>query len=153
MKYQCRLIDDNDTRQVLAIRRTTTTEKLPETLSDCYSKIRAYLDKMGESPVGSPFVSFYNNDQENLEVDAGYYVAKHVKGKGEIVSRVTNAGKKISCIYIGKHEKTEVSYDEITDWIKERNYETKGAAYIFYHDDPTEIPEGMLGTEVVISVE
>jgi effector-binding domain-containing protein len=153
MKYQCRIIDENITRQILSINRTTTLEDLPDTLSDCFSKIRAYLDSIGEYPAGSPFVAFHNNDMENLEIEAGYPVKIDVVGKGEIISRKTESGKQVSCVYAGKYAEYDPGHEEILQWIKEHNFQPKGISYEFYHADPTEMPDGKCETEIIFPIQ
>lgn len=152
MKYQCKLVDDETARYVLSIKTTTTLENLSKTLSQCYSAIEGYLYKMGEHPLGAPFVAFHSNDTDNLVIEAGYPVSKLIAGKGDIIASELPTGKKVSCTYMGPYEKIKPDYDDIMAWMKKHNFKPKGISYEFYRGDPTEVAQEELETEVVIPI-
>lgn len=149
MNFECKLIDEKTVRHVLSIRKTVNQNELASVLSDCYSQIKNYLNSIGEVIAGPPFVGFLNNDMEKLEIDVGYPVRKKIEGKGNIIASDMPAGKKVSCVNVGSYEKIEPSYLEIKEWLKENNYRPEGISYQFFLDDPLEIPDGELQTEIV----
>lgn len=149
MNYQCKIIDEKVMHHVLIIKKTTTVEEMPKVLSECYSRIKGYLNGMGKIPVGSPFVAFINDDVENLEIEVGLTVGKKIKGNKDIIAKDIPSGKKVSCIHVGNYEKIEPNHETIRRWMEENNYKPKGVSYEFYIDDPLEVAEGRMQTKVV----
>jgi effector-binding domain-containing protein len=149
MNYQCKIIDEKVTHHVLTIKKTTTVEEMPKVLSECYSRIKGYLNSISEIPVGAPFVAFNNDDVKNLEIEVGLTVGKKIKGEKEIIARDIPGGKKVSCVHVGTYEEIEPNHDTIRRWMEEHNYKPKGVSYEFYVDDPLEVAEGRMQTKVV----
>jgi effector-binding domain-containing protein len=149
MNYQCKIIDEKTTHHVLVINKTTTIEEMPKVLSECYSRIKGYLNGIGEIPVGAPFVAFHNDDVEKLEIEVGLTVGKRIKGEKDILARDIPGGKKVSCVHVGTYEEIEPNHDTIRRWMEEHHYKPKGVSYEFYVDDPLEVAEGKMQTKVV----
>ena len=150
MNYQCKIIDEKVGHNVLTIKRNTTVEAMPKVLSECYSRIKGYLNGIGEIPAGAPFVAFHNDDVDNMEIEVGLTVRKGIMGnKKDIVSREIPGGKKVSCVHIGPYGEMKPNHDTIKRWMEENNYKPKGVSYEFYVDDPLETAGGKLQTKVV----
>lgn len=135
---------------VLAIRTKANLEGLPKIIGECYMKIIAYLDELGEQPADCPYTAYYNLDMENLDVEMGFPVAKTLPGKGEIKSEEIPRGKAATCMYKGPYAGMEEPYNAMFKWIEENGYEATGVYYEYYYNSPDEVPESELLTKIVM---
>jgi len=125
---------------------------LPQEIGSAYHTIMDYLAELGEQPVDVPFTAYYNMDMENLEVEMGFPVGKKIAGKGEVISNVIPAGKKVTCLYKGPYKDMVPTYEAINKFITDNGYKPTGVVYEYYFNSPMEVSESDLLTKIVFLV-
>ncbi len=133
----------------LVIRKVTRVEDLPQLIGECFGKIVAYLEELGELMTDAPFVAYHNMDMQNLEVEIGFPVADVFPDKGEVKSGLIPEGKIIFCMYRGAYAEMEPVYGEMSQWFMTNKQEPAGIAYEYYYNDP-EFPESEWLTKIVM---
>lgn len=151
MNYQCSLIEQA-TEQALSVRTRCAVQDLPKVMGEAYGAIMQYLMEIGENPAGAPFAAYYNMDMNDLDVEIGFPVAQKIDGKGKVQSSEIPAGKYATTLHIGPYSGVEPAYNALMAWINENNYTPTGIAYEFYLNDPSEIPENELQTQIMFSL-
>jgi effector-binding domain-containing protein len=147
MTYQCEL-KQQPAQPALTVRMHAAVQDLPQALGKAYSAIMQYLGELGEQPTGMPFAAYYNMDMQNLDIEAGFPVARKIAGKGEIQASEFPGGKLASAIHIGPYEQMMSAYETLTQWIKANGYEATGVAYELYYSEPGTPPQE-IKTEIV----
>ncbi len=109
-----------------------------------------YMEEIDEEPVGMPFVAYYNLDMEELDVEMGFPVSKHVEGKGHIKASEIPASKKVAYLHKGPYEESAEAYAAMAKWIEEQGYIPTGVAYEYYYNAPDEVSESELLTKIVL---
>lgn len=142
-------LNEQTTQPVLAIRKTTSVQNLPQEIGVAYEKIIQYLNSLGEKPVDVPFVAYYNMDMENLQVEMGFPVGKPLDAIDDIVPGEIPAGRQISCMYKGAYSEMGPAYEEMMKWVGENGYTARGVSYEFYYNSPREVAESELLTKIV----
>jgi effector-binding domain-containing protein len=137
---------------VLSVKKVTSVTNLPQEIGSAYHIIMDYLAELGEQPVDVPFTAYYNMDMENLEVEMGFPVGKKITGKGEVISNVIPAGKKVTCLYKGPYKDMVPTYEAINKFITDNGYKPSGVVYEYYFNSPMEVPERDLLTKIVFLV-
>jgi effector-binding domain-containing protein len=151
MIYTCELIEQ-DPKDVLSIRTHCPVSELPQTLGKAYDAVMAYLAELGEQPGGAPFVGYFNMDMQNLDIEAGFPVARPLLGKGEIQPGTLPGGKVVSCLYTGPYSQIEPAYNALMAWFPANDCQPTGVAYEFYLNDPENTPEAELQTLITMPV-
>jgi len=108
-----------------------------------------YLAGLGEQPVGPPFVAYYNMDMEDLDIEVGLTVSKHVAGKDRIQASELPEGKIATCVHTGPYGEVGPAYAALSAWMEANGHVPTGVAYEFYLNDPSETPPEELMTQVV----
>ncbi len=148
MTYNCELLEVSP-QPTHSIRTTTTLKNLPQELGKAYAAIGQYLDQLGEQPTGASYAAYFSWGGEDFEVEIGFPVSKPLPGRDEINATEIPGGKLARCLYTGPYRKIEPAYNALNEWVKEHGYESTGVAYEFYLNDPGEVPEQDLQTQIV----
>ena len=151
MSYKCE-VSELVAQPTLAVRTRTSVENMSSVLGQAYGKIFQYLGELGEHPAGPPFVVYFNEDMENLEIAAGLPVARDLEGRGDVEASELPGGKAATCLHIGPYRQIDKAYAALTEWIGDHGYEVAGAPYEMYLNDPQETPEEELQTQVVFPI-
>jgi effector-binding domain-containing protein len=151
MSIKCEIYEQA-AQPTLTVRTHTSVEKLPQVLGQAYGEIGQYLGSLGEAPGGAPFVAYYNMSMEDLDIEAGFPVAKPFPSRGTIQSSQMPAGKFATCLYKGPYSECGPAYEDLTRWVQEQGLETTGVAYEFYLNDPAETPPPELKTQIIFQL-
>jgi len=147
MGYKCE-VKEKKAQPVLSVRTKSAVQDLPQVLGKYYGAIAQYLGELGENPAGPPYVAYYNKDMQNLDIEIGFPVSKNLTGKEDIKMSEIPSGRFASCLYTGPYNEIEPAYNELTNWIEEKGYESTGVAYEIYLNDPSQTPPEDLKTEI-----
>jgi effector-binding domain-containing protein len=147
MDYTCEVVE-RSAQVVLSMRTRTKVEDLQQFFGKAYGGIMQYLGELGEFPLGMPFGAYYNMDMQDLDVEAGFPVARPIPGKGEIIASQIPAGRFATCLYYGPYDQIAPAYEALTAWIQANGYEPSGIAYEYYLNDPAEVPPEQVATRI-----
>jgi effector-binding domain-containing protein len=149
MSYHLEIIEQ-PAQPTLTIRTRTSVQELPQVLGKGYEAIAQYLGELGMSPVGHPFVIYYNLDMQDLDIQLGFPVPQPVPGRGEIHAARMEAGKVATCLYIGPYSDCGPAYEELGKFVKDQGYEATGVAIEYYLNDPSQPPFEEPQTRIVL---
>ena len=135
---------------VLGKRFRTSMAKVQEDIGAGYGALFAYLGELGEYPSGPPFALYYGHDfdPEDFEMELCVPVNRLLEGQGDIVAREVSGGLAAVTIHKGPYGEIEPVYGELDAWIKENGYQNAGPAREVYLNDPSQVSEADLLTEV-----
>jgi effector-binding domain-containing protein len=102
-------------------------------------------------------VMFLCHDEEYKETDADIEIALPFSGRialedPKIEIKTLQAARVVSVIYRGPYPGVEAGYNRIFSYAEENSLETFGPSRELYYNDPAEVPEEELMTEVQIQV-
>jgi len=148
MAYECD-VKEQSSQPTLAIRTRTSVGELSQVLGEAYGSIARYVGELGGQFAGPPYVAYYNDDMEDLDIEIGFPVARELPGRGEIEAGETPSGRVATCVHVGPYSDIEPAYEALAHWVDENGYEPTGVAYEFYLNDPEETPPEELMTEIM----
>jgi effector-binding domain-containing protein len=148
----CEVID-YPARYTLGIRAHCPMKDLPAVIPQVIDKVAPYFAELGKAQTEPPFVAYYNEDGDNLDVQIGWITAEQLKGKGEIVSGTIGGGRAVSVMYTGTYRDLWQAHDAAHKFIAAQGYQHAHQAYEIYIDDPASVPESELKTQVVVMIQ
>lgn len=151
MPYPCE-IKEQVAQPTVSIRTRTPAQNLPQVLGRAYGAILQYLIEQGEEPAGPSYVAYFNMDMQNLDIEAGFPVARKLVGKGDIQVGEFRSGKVATCLHVGPYSEIGAAYEALQHWMKEQGLEPTGEAYEMYLDDPQRTPPAQLRTQIVFPI-
>ncbi len=151
MEYKIELVEKG-ALPALSIRKTVTAEHLPMEIKAAYGTIASYLEELGVKESGKPYVAYYNMDMHNLDVEMGFAFTTVYPGYGDINAEEIPAGKWVHFVHKGPYKEMGHGYTAATHWMSEHGITPSGIVYEFYLNDPAEVPESELVTQVAFKV-
>lgn len=143
---------DSVGEHTLAIRARSPVEGLPGLLGESFGRIGALLAQRGILPSGMPYVAYYNQDLQDLDLEIGFPVAGPHPGEGGIQEGALPGGLKVLCLFLGPYQEIGSVYGEMAAWIAARGLVPAGTAYESYYNSPEEVPPDQLLTAVLMPV-
>ncbi len=149
--YPCEL-QEQATKHTLSIRFRSPVQDLPIHFGRVWGSLIEYLGTLGEHPTGAPFAAYHNMDMQDLDIEAGFPVARPLPGKGDIQAAEIPGGMFAVCHYTGPYNQVGPAYQELTQFVQQQGYAPSGAAYEWYLNDPSAVPPQDLKTDIAFPV-
>ena len=148
MDYQCEL-QKAAPQPAVSIRTWASVQELPKVLGQSFAAVAQYLAEKGEQPAGPVFVAYYNMDMQNLDIEAGFPVARELEGRGAIRSSEIPGGDLASCVFTGPYSDMVPAYEALKTWVEGQGREPTGVSYEIYLNDPQTTPQQELQTRII----
>lgn len=139
---------------IVGKRFRTSIAKIQDEIGAAFGALFAYLGEMGEYPSGEPFALYFGPefDPNDFEMEVCVPVNRVLEGRGDIESVELPGILAVSTIHKGPYSKMESTYAEMEAWREENGYEVAGPWREIYLNDPSQVGEANLLTEILIPV-
>lgn len=140
---------------ILGIRFRTSVDKIQGDIGSRFGAIFAYLGELGQPPAGPPVTLYYGGKDfcpDDFEMELCVPVASLPEGKGEVVARELAGGTMASTMHKGPYNKMEATYALLESWVDENGYVYSEPVREIYMNDPSQVAESELLTEVQFPV-
>lgn len=148
--FPCELVEQT-AQPTLSIRFRAPAQELSAHFGRIYGQIITYLGQQGVAPAGPAFALYYNMEMADLDVEAGFPVARPVAGSGEIQAGTIPAGTYAICHYTGAYSGVAPAYDQLSTFVTKSGFEPLGPAYEWYLSDPS-TPPAKMHTDITFPV-
>lgn len=136
----------------LTIRKTINFMEEYTTFADeSFRKILDYVSSLDALVSDGPIVCFHNMDMEQLDVEAGFPVAKQIMGRDEITSNTIPVQKGVTAIDLGDYVNQDPTLEELFSWIQNHGLRPVGDIYYQYLNE-TNRPASQYLTKMFIPI-
>jgi AraC family transcriptional regulator len=80
-------------------------------------------------------------DMSRLDIDVGFTVPEKLPGRGPIKMSSIPAGRYAVALHEGTYETLTETYDELTAYVKEKEFEVDNWVYEVYLNNPMDNPD------------
>ncbi len=150
--YECKMME-RPACNALVVRKRTPRMELEDAVGKAFGAIMQRLMVLGEMPAGPPFAVYYNNDENDLDVEFGFPVSRKLKGAGEVKPAELPPMRGASCVFTGHYSGIAPAYASLKDWAARNGHKTKGMSFEFYQNDPAKTKPEELKTIVFLPLE
>lgn len=139
--------------RVLSIReRGVYSETIPKLIGTLFSMVAPCGGENLPARMAGP-IMFICHDEEYQETNADIEVAIPITGKAVIEDpgievRIMSGGRFVSVVYTGPYPDVGEAYQKIFSWLADEGLAPAGPTRELYLNDPGEVPESGLMTEV-----
>ena len=137
---------------VAATRASTDLKRIATAVSDGVDAVLAELGRRGIEPAG-PLQVVYHADQVLDEdtvapIEICFPVAAPLEATGQVYGTELAGGPAAVCVHRGPYAEIGPAYHTVSGWIADHGHELAGGPREVYLNDPREVAEGDLLTEV-----
>jgi effector-binding domain-containing protein len=142
-------VEEVSSQEILSSRARGGVAEIQAILGRVYGEIAGYLAELGEAPAGAPFVIYYNEDMQDLEMEIGFPVSKKFPTRGDLKSGVLPAGKVATVMHRGPYSDVEQAYQGLTAFMQQEQLVPVGHVIEYYLNDPAVTPAAELLTKIM----
>lgn len=139
--------------QVAYVPAKGSYEQLPE----LFGEVVGYVMKEGLQITEPPYGIFFNNPQEvpqdELKFEIGISFIGEAEGEGRVKVKNVPAHQVVSTVYKGPYGQAAQVYQTVIEYAMKNGYEIAGAVKELYINNPMEVSEDELLTEVRFPVQ
>jgi effector-binding domain-containing protein len=130
-------------------------EAVSRTMVAAFGEVMGFMRANGIAVAGPPLAIYYVYGHEEVEFRAGVFVSGEDAGKssGRIEAAVTPAGRVLSFTHVGPYRELGATYDALMAYLDREGLKLGAPSWEVYVDDPEEVPEDGLRTEIFVTVE
>ncbi len=144
-------IKETKNQQTISLRFNTNHENMFKDIGDAYNTLMKFI---GESKLksGPPFAIYHNEGSSNLDVEVGFILDNPVPVKDNIKISKLPVGKTAYTMRTGAYDKLVNTRSRLKQWAIDNGHKSTGVSYDIYIDNPNEIEESELRTEIYFCI-
>lgn len=130
------------------------TDMNADLFAGMYGEIGAFMGQNGIEMTGAPMAIYHKWDEENrvFDVEGAMPVAETGKESGDIHAGTTHEGMVVKTVHVGPYENGGDAHEAMYAYIMENNYQIVGSVWEVYANDPANVDESELMTEIYYPV-
>jgi effector-binding domain-containing protein len=97
---------------------------------------RQVMGALGVQEVTGPPFARYDMAEDGFAVEAGFPVAVPFAGTGQVEGSTLPGGTAARTMHVGSYQGLGSAYSALEEWLRANRYETSGAPWETYLDDP-----------------
>lgn len=126
---------------ILAIRATSTMDKLSELMGSLFGEVYGYIQQSGQHPAGMPFSRYHSMDGGTVDLECGMPVPSPMEGKGRVEAGELPAGTVATVTHMGPYDDLPQTWSALTAWMASQGLQPAGAPWEIYVTDPGAEPD------------
>ena len=140
-------------RRLVGVRREVNVKELQPYFAEVLPKVMRWVSESGLTATSMPIAVWHAMDPSTgiADVQAGCFVAEDVHADGEITSASTPGGEALKVVHVGSYANMNVSWGRVYARAKELG-RTTGIGFEIYVDDPAQVDESTLRTEIFLTL-
>jgi len=129
-----------------------TWDKAFDTLLDAYKSLAEYLDKQGIKPTGPAMTVYTETSDTGFKFHAAFPIAAPPKDlpKGDIAVGPAPTGKALKFVHRGSYDALDSTYEAITNYLDDRQLESKNVLVEEYETDILKTPADNLVVTIYV---
>lgn len=137
--------------KAMTIRTITGMKTVSEDMGRTYGELWTYLTEKGAQCAGECFAIYHDEecDPDRMDVECGFSVVDLVPGNDRVTGRVVEGGLMAYTLHQGPYLQLEAAYTAVMRWIAENGYVPLPKMRDVYLNDPQEVPQEELRTEIL----
>ncbi|HSU48643.1 MAG TPA: GyrI-like domain-containing protein [Arthrobacter sp.] len=126
---------------VAVVRESVPMDSLTSFFDRAFGAVMAAVQMQGASPAGPPFALYHGMPGETVDVEAGFPVAGHFHGTGEVASGALPDTDAFEAIHTGPYDTLGTTYGAIREHMLAEGAVPGQVMWEYYLTDPQKQPD------------
>lgn len=125
-----------------------------ETVVEALKNVHAYLEREGIAPAGPAMVIYTSADDTGFQFEAAVPIAKPLPNppKGDLSMGSSPEGRAYKFTHRGSYDSMDNTYEAITNFLDQKNLDSKDAFIEEYETDPRNTPDDKLVINIYVPI-
>lgn len=123
------------------IRVTTAPDEVGRVMGEVLPEVWGYLEERGIHPAGPPFARYHACRESEVDLEAGFPVARPVDGEGRVSAGELPGGEVAATWHAGHYDTLPAAYRAPEAWMEGQGRKPAAAPWEVYWTDPGETPD------------
>ncbi len=133
-----------------AIRMTRAISQIGPAMGEAFPKIYHAVVSSGVQPAGMPLARYFDFDEEATTFECAIPVPDPFTGTNEVQASTVGGGEAAFTLHTGPYDQIGRTWEALMAWVTEQGRAPAGPTWEVYIDDPQEVAESELKTELYI---
>jgi effector-binding domain-containing protein len=150
-------MSDHEFRQVAlqhtaAIRMTRPLTAIGPAMAEAFPKLYAAVAAAGMEPAGTPLAVYLEMGPEDTTFECAIPVPAPFTAGGEVRASSVGGGEAAFTVHVGPYDTIGETWGALTTWVSEQGRTLAGPGWESYLDEPGQVPDDELRTEIYLPV-
>ena len=133
-----------------AIKMTRPVSQIGPAMAEAFPKIYHAVVSARMEPAGMPLARYYDFGPEATTFECAIPVPGPFTASGEVEASSVGGGEAAYALHVGPYGTIGQTWEAVMGWITEQGKVPAGPTWEVYIDDPQEVPESELKTELYV---
>jgi effector-binding domain-containing protein len=135
------------------IRMTRPMMHIGAAMAEAFPKIYHAVVSAGMEPAGEPLARYFEMIDGVATFECAIPVPQPIAPSGEVQPNTIGGGEVAFTVHVGPYQRLADTWDALTAWVTEQGRTPTALGWEVYLDDPGEVGEDALRTEVYMPLE
>jgi effector-binding domain-containing protein len=129
-------------------------ETMGDAMGSALGEVWSFMEHHGVAPAGGALSAYYDYSEGDMNFRAGFIVTDEdlAAAQGNVKSDLTPGGRVIRMIHRGPYSGLEAAYGQMMQFLQENELAFSPPTIEIYLNDPSQVPEDQLLTEIYQSL-
>lgn len=133
-----------------AMRMTRPLAQIGGAMGEAFPKIYHAVVSSGVEPAGMPLARYFDFGGESTTFECAIPVPGPFEATSEVQASTVGGGKAAFALHVGPYQSIGQTWEALMAWVAEQDRLPAGPTWEVYIDDPQEVAEDELKTELYI---
>jgi effector-binding domain-containing protein len=135
-----------------AIRMTRPVAHIGAAMAEAFPKIYHAVVSSGMEPAGMPLAVYFDMGPEVMTFECAIPVPAPFAASGEVVASSVGGGEAAFTVHVGTYDTIGTTWEALMAWLSEQGKRPGGPGWESYLDEPGQVPDDELRTEIYLPV-
>lgn len=135
-----------------AIRMTRPVTQIGPAMAEAFPKIYQAVVSSGMEPAGMPLAVYFDMGPETVTFECAVPVPARFESSGEVEASSVGGGEAAFTVHVGPYDTIGATWETLMAWLTEQGKSPGGPGWESYLDEPGQVPDAELRTEIYLPV-
>ena len=135
-----------------AIKMTRPITQIGPAMAEAFPKIYHAVVSAGVEPAGMPLARYFDMGPENTTFECAIPVPATFEASGEVAASSVGGGEAAFILHVGPYDTIGVTWEALMGWVVEQGRSPAGPGWESYIDEPGQVADSELRTEIYLPV-
>jgi effector-binding domain-containing protein len=135
-----------------ALKMTRPLTQIGPAMAEAFPKIYHAVVSSGVEPAGRPLARYFDMGPEDTTFECAIPVPSPFRASGEVEAGSVGGTEAAFTVHVGPYDTIGATWQALMGWVAEQGKSPSGPGWESYLDEPGQVPDAELRTEIYLPV-